>query len=148
MKRSTQIIVAVLVVLVIPIIHLTNKRLAMETLVGCYIARNDKNIYTLTIQSHDMTVVRGILSYRNHQMDSSAGIFEGTFLNDFLIGDYTMRVEGGDFVRQMAFRKDGDTFYQGEGEVQLEGNRQVLINPKTISYENAIAFKKDDSCSK
>lgn len=148
MKKSTQIIIAVLVIIVVPIVYFTNKRLAAQTLVGCYVARNDKNIYTLTIQSHDMTVVKGILNYNNYQFDDSAGSIEGSFLNNTLLVDYSSRAEGMDFVSQISFRKDGDSFIQGDGAVQQEGNRLVLVNPGNVSYENGNVFKKDDSCNK
>lgn len=148
MKRSTQIIIAVLVLIIVPIVYYTHRRLVAETLVGCYIARMDKSVYTLTIQSHNLTSVRGILSYKNYQMDSSAGTFEGTYLNGILLGDYSSRAEGSDFISQLSFKKEGDTFYQGEGKTQLQGNRSVFVNPGDISYENGNAFKKDESCNK
>ncbi len=148
MKISTKIIIAAIIVIIVPIVYYTNKRLAAETLVGCYVAHVDKDIYTLTIQSHDTTVVRGILSYQNFERDSSAGTFSGSYTNNVLLGDYSSRAEGMDFIRQVVFLRDGDTFYQGSGEMQPEGNRQVFLNPAGVSFNKDIAFKKDKSCNK
>jgi hypothetical protein len=45
------------------------------------------------------------------------------------------------------FKKDGDTFVQGIGEMQAEGNRQVFINAGDVSFQDGIVFKKDGSCN-
>lgn len=104
---------------------------------GCYVARQQKDVYTLNIESIEGENVTGKLTYDNYQKDSSSGTITGTFDGNMLIGIYDFRSEGMDSIRDVAFKKTADGFIQGFGEVEAEGNRERLVSTDNLNYENS-----------
>lgn len=118
-----------------------------ESLIGCYVVRREKSVYTLTIAQQYGSRINGTLTYKNFEMDSSSGSFEGTYADGILIGYYSFSSEGEDSVRQMVFKKVGNSFLQGFGQVRTEGNREVFIDLSAVTYDPALTFTLDENCS-
>lgn len=104
-----------------------------SALEGCYVAGTDKDVYTLNISTQREDEVTGSLIFKNFEKDSSSGTFRGMYNNGILIGDYSFRSEGLDSVMQVAFKKEGNAFVRGYGEMNSEGTR--FANPATLTYE-------------
>lgn len=114
----------------------------MTSIVGCYVFKADKNVYTLNLQTQNGLSVAGTLRFDNFQFDDSSGTFVGTYENDILLGDYSFTSEGMDSVTQHIFKRSGDNFVQGTGEYTTNGNRQTLVDPNSVTWEQNRVFIK------
>lgn len=118
--------------------------LAESSMKGCYVARLGEDIYTLKIENENNDIISGLLSYNNYQKDSSAGVFSGTYKDDILLGDYSFFSEGMFSIREVIFKKEGNTFIQGFGPVETEGNKETFIDIKDIYFDTNSIFIKED----
>jgi hypothetical protein len=149
-KLITSIVIIVL--LGTGLFYLTNTKKQNQTnkstLLGCYVAKIAKDIYTLNIQSVNGESVSGILAYNNYQKDSSSGTFSGTFSNDLLIGNYVFDSEGMKSTSQVVFKKDGDNFIQGFGPINVDINENKITfkDLAGLSFEPKLSFIKLENC--
>lgn len=118
-----------------------------QSIEGCYVVRREQAVYTMKIEEQRGTQFIGTLAYQNFEMDSSSGPFEGTYINNILLGYYAFTAEGTNSIRQVIFKKVGDSFVQGFGPVRTEGNREVFINPATVTFDPALTFTLSKDCS-
>ncbi len=116
------------------------------SILGCYVARIAKDVYTMHLESKTGDNVSGTLDFKNFQKDSSTGSFAGTYQNRILLGDYSFRSEGMDSVMQVIFKKSGDDFIRGFGEVTAEGNRFSDLNNITYDPSSALSLFKKEAC--
>jgi hypothetical protein len=117
----------------------------VESILGCYKAGNEKDIYTFNISSQNNEIVSGTLAFNNFEKDSSKGSFSGTYRNSILLGNYTFQSEGMNSVMEVAFKKVGNNFVRGYGEVNADGT--TFVNPETITYEeNELSVFKKTPC--
>lgn len=114
---------------------------------GCYVARLSKDVYTLVIRSEDGQSVSGVLSYNNYEKDSSSGPIKGIFANDILLVDYSFNSEGMDSNSQLIFKRVGDSFIQGFGNVKIVDGKEVFDNISTVTYDSKSKFVKSDDCT-
>ena len=118
-----------------------------SSIAGCYAAVTGKDIYTLRIESQEGENFSGTLAFKNFQKDSSSGTFVGTYRNGILLGDYAFRSEGMDSVMQVAFKRVGDNFIRGYGEVSMTGNRFADVNKLTYDASSSLSVFKKTNCS-
>jgi hypothetical protein len=113
-----------------------------ENIEGCYVARLGQDVYTLRINSLTNGLVNGMLSYKNFQKDSSSGPLVGTYTagNGILLGDYSFDSEGMHSVRQVIFKKMGNTFVQGFGPVNVQNDREYLTDINTVTFDPKSTF--------
>lgn len=116
-----------------------------DSIKGCYIAHLAKDVYTLTILSQDGESFNGKLSFKNFEKDSSSGTYVGTYKNEILLGDYSFNSEGMDSVMQVIFKKSGNSFIRGYGDLNREGTRFVDLNK--ITYDNSQIFEAQTDCT-
>lgn len=113
---------------------------------GCYVARNNKDVYTLRVEKQEGQNVTGSLDFNNYQKDSSQGSFQGTYHNGLLLGAYSFQSEGMDSEMQVAFKKGDEGFIRGYGELDEEGVN--FIDPQALSFEkDALSFFHQEVCS-
>lgn len=102
---------------------------------GCYVASLGKDVYTLAINSQDGESVEGSLNSKYFAMDSVSGTFDGTFKNDMLIANYSFNFKGKNSVVQVLFKKDGNDFVRGYGQMDnATGTHFTDLN--NIIYDN------------
>ena len=104
----------------------------VENVLGCYIANLAKDVYTLNIKTQVGANVTGTLAFKNFEKDSSGGTFVGTYQNGTLLGDYSFASEGMNSVLQTIFKKSGNTFIRGYGEMNATGDRFADLNKITF----------------
>ena len=153
MRNIYKIIILIFVLTVVGIVvYFTGNETEVEkvppvsidnSIVGCYVAHLQKDIYTLVIQSQEDGRAFGMLAYNNYQKDSSSGSFEGTLVDDILLGNYSFDSEGMHSDRQVIFKKVGASFVQGFGPVKIVDNKEVLETDK-ITFDSNIFVKSDD----
>lgn len=157
MKNMYKIIIAIILVAVLGIIiYFTGNETAVEkipsvsggdSVVGCYVAHLQKDIYTLVIQSEEKGAVFGMLAYNNYQKDSSSGSFEGTLTGDTLLGNYSFDSEGMHSDRQVIFKKVGDSFVQGFGDVKVVESAETFTDIANVTYDPKLTFIKSKDCT-
>ncbi len=146
--KNLKIIVSVIIIILIGVfiwskdINKNNPLEEISSIKGCYIAGNTKDIYTLNIESIDGENIAGTLSFKNFEKDSSKGSFKATYKDNILLGEYTFASEGTESIMQVIFKKSGDDFIRGYGEVNQNGDHFLDIN--NITYDNSplSIFKK------
>jgi hypothetical protein len=114
------------------------------SIVGCYRATISKDIYTMKIDSQDGLSIEGTLSYKNFEKDSSEGTLTGVYDGAMLFGDYTFKSEGVNSIAQVAFKKTPDGFVRGFGSTQTVGNKEMLTDTTTLSYDSSPIFVKTE----
>jgi hypothetical protein len=116
-----------------------------DSIVGCYVSRTGRDVYTLNIAEQKGEEVYGKLSFKNFEKDSSSGTFDGVYKDGVLLGEYAFQSEGTDSVMEVAFQRSGQDFVRGYGEVNSEGNK--FIDPSALNYDASSSlnvFKKED----
>jgi len=139
--------IVVIVLLVIMVVSTTKKKNAelenepQAALVeGCYVSRLQQDVYTLEVQKQEGTTVEGRLAYDNFEKDSSSGTFRGTYEDGILLAEYEFSSEGMDSVRQVIFKKTAEGFYQGFGPVNVEENRESLVDTANVVFGQTPEF--------
>jgi hypothetical protein len=97
---------------------------------GCYIATIDKDVYILNLASQKGEQVAGTLSFKNYQMDSTNGTFNGTYAAGILLGDYAFQAEGTNQAVKVVFKKDGGAFIRGTGQGNMTSLKDVVYDAK------------------
>ncbi len=156
MNNTTKIVIAVLAVIIMggivafyktkPVSSEVPVPVSDNSIVGCYVATLSKDVYTLNIESEKDGAVTGMLAFNNYQKDSSSGSFSGTFANDILQGNYSFDSEGMHSDRQVIFKKTGNNFVEGFGEVSVVGGKEVFSNPSLVTYDPKSTFIKLPDC--
>tara|TARA_B100001179_G_scaffold196611_1_gene155294 strand:- start:276 stop:779 length:504 start_codon:yes stop_codon:yes gene_type:complete len=117
-----------------------------SSIIGCYVAGTENDVYTLTIKSQEGETVTGTLEFDNYQKDSSEGSFNGTFEGGILLGDYSFSSEGMDSVMEVIFKQQGEDFVRGYGEVTNEGTE--FVDTQDIEYKvNDLSLFEKQSCA-
>lgn len=117
------------------------------SIVGCYVAGTEKDVFTMHLQSQDGVNVSGTLNFKNFEKDSSSGTFAGTYQNGILLGDYTFNSEGSVSVMQVIFQKSGDDFVRGYGPVDAEGTHFTDLNAITYDSSSTLSVFKKEACA-
>lgn len=158
MKNNLKIIIAILVVVIIGVFAYSYKTkptpiddvtpIATEdSIKGCYIARLGKDVYTLTILSESGESFDGKLSFKNFEKDSSSGTYKGTYKDGILLGDYSFNSEGMDSVMQVIFKKSGNGFVRGYGDMIQDGTRFADLNKINYDSSYSYEFKLSAECT-
>ncbi len=117
-----------------------------SSILGCYIATIGNDVYTLNIQSQENGKAFGTLAFKNYQKDSSSGMFTGSYQDGILLGDYAFRSEGMDSVMQVVFKKTGQDFVRGYGEMNAEGTRFADLSKITYDASSPLSLFKKGNC--
>lgn len=127
--------------------EVVNTPVASDYIEGCYVYKLQKDVYTLMIESASGTEVRGMLAYNNYQKDSSSGSFIGTYQEGILRGTYTFYSEGMLSERELVFKKEGNGFIQGFGDVTVEDGREKIKDLANVKYDPKFVFLKNENCT-
>lgn len=117
-----------------------------DSILGCYVATLSKDVYTMTLLGENQGKIFGRLAFNNYEKDSSSGIFEGTYENQILLGNYSFDSEGSHSDMQVIFKKVGDTFVRGYGDEKNQRDDGTFIDLSKINYDANSTFIKDKDC--
>ncbi len=156
-KTSKNIFILIIILLIISLcIYAFSDKKSMTptpapvqtaSVAGCYVAKLSKDVYTLKIESENNGAVTGRLAFNNYEKDSSSGTFTGTLSGDILLGTYSFDSEGMHSNRQVIFKKVGDSFIEGFGDVKVVGDTETLTDPNTVTYDPKSTFVKSTECT-
>lgn len=156
MKKSQIITLIVLIVLAVLLVWIMPKKpqdaspaisgqpVSVE---GCYVATNNKDVYKLNIQSQQQNQVSGTLAFNNYEKDSSSGTISGTYTDGTILANYTFNSEGTTSTMQVAFKKSGDDFIRGVGDLDSQGI--LFVDPNKVAYDSTdpLAVFKKQACT-
>ncbi|MEP7253942.1 MAG: hypothetical protein ABI683_16225 [Ginsengibacter sp.] len=110
---------------------------------GCYISifKKDTSMLSLTFSGTD---VSGDLNYSLYQKDKNKGSLKGSLQNELIVADYTFQAEGTTSVRQVAFKKVGDSFIEGYGDIEMKGDTARFKDIDHLEFHNDRLFTKTD----
>ncbi|MBK9982282.1 MAG: hypothetical protein IPP15_07640 [Saprospiraceae bacterium] len=101
---------------------------------------NKDSIYLQLSEVYGM--MTGMLLIKNYQKDQNLGTLQGKMMGDMLLAEYTFKSEGKMSVRQVAFRKKGDAYIEGFGDVQDVNGKTIFKDPKTLKFDESRVFSK------
>ena len=115
--------------------------LAAASLQGCYVARSevDSAILKMDVNGNKVT---GELSYDYFEKDKNRGMFEGVIIDSFIIADYTFQSEGVVSVREVVFKIQGHTLFEGFGDISMFGDTARFKNKAGLNYQLDHPFVK------
>lgn len=155
MNNAIKILLSVFVIVIVAILILREKSVPVldsnvvvgqDLIEGCYVATLAKDVYTLTVLDQSGGTFSGNLSFKNFEKDSSSGTYNGTYADGILLGEYAFQSEGMDSVMQVIFKKTGESFVRGYGDVDETGTRFTSLSD--ITYDtNAVFVKTDENCA-
>lgn len=99
----------------------------------CYLYAKNKDSIKLMIKENK-TLVTGKMSYNFFEKDGSWGSFEGVMKGDTLYGDYDFEAEGTKSKREVVFLKKGNTFIEGFGDVEVDGQNTTVFKKGAKSH--------------
>lgn len=115
--------------------------------------KQSANIYTLncyrSIINHDTVILKtislngfmtGTLVYNFFEKDKSKGTIQGKMKDNLLIADYSYSSEGVQSVRQIAFKKIGESFIEGYGEVESKNGKTIFKNIDSLNFTHSIVL--------
>jgi hypothetical protein len=148
MQRNWAIIIGVILIIIIGALVYKSKS-GSGNVVGCYVMHNENDVYTLNLMSQKGKNVEGRMVFKNFQKDSSQGAFTGTYQDRILLGDYSFQSEGLNSVVQVAFKKVGDSFIRGQGDMSPAGERFSDVDNITYDSSQVLnVFKKtNEACA-
>lgn len=85
-------------------------------------------------------LVTGDLVYNFYQKDKNTGTIQGQMKGDLLIADYTFNSEGVSSTRQVIFKKDGNRFIEGFGELEDKAGRMIFKHPDSLNFDHTIVL--------
>ena len=118
-----------------------NQENSKEIPVACYQYAQQGDTITLHL-AHIGDMFTGALYYKLKEKDINAGTIKGTMKNDLLLADYTFRSEGSESVRQVAFKKVGNTFIEGYGESMDENGITKFKNVDSLNFSSSIKLQE------
>ena len=84
---------------------------------------------------------KGELSYSLFEKDANKGTFNGEFVGDTLIADYSFESEGTRSIRQIAFLREGERLVEGYGESVEQNGKMVFKNLHEIRFGTLMLTK-------
>ncbi|MEP6793312.1 MAG: hypothetical protein ABJB16_03225 [Saprospiraceae bacterium] len=104
-----------------------------------YFGNND-TVYLQLSEVYGM--MTGMLLIKNYQKDQNLGTLQGKMMGDILVAEYSFKSEGKMSVRQIAFRKKGEDYVEGFGDVQDVNGKSVFKDTKTLKFDESRVFSK------
>jgi hypothetical protein len=109
-----------------------------------YIKNNDTIILKTVKVSNFIT---GMLEYNLFGKDKNQGTILGQMKGDLLVADYTFVSEGIQSVRQVVFKKMGNAFVAGYGDIDNKDGKDYFKNVDSLKYQESMVLSEFD-CGK
>ena len=108
----------------------------------CYQYANQGDTVALKLV-HIGDMYTGSLVYLFKEKDRNAGTFQATLRGDILVADYTFTSEGTKSIRQVAFKKVGNTYVEGYGESVDENGVMKFKDITSLNFGSSIVLKEE-----
>ncbi|HUP10727.1 MAG TPA: hypothetical protein VM187_00900 [Niastella sp.] len=84
----------------------------------------------------------GSLVYQFKEKDRNAGTIQASMRGDILVANYTFSAEGTKSVRQVAFKKVGNTYVEGYGEAVDENGVMKFKDITALNFGSSIVLQE------
>ncbi|MCS3797137.1 hypothetical protein [Niastella sp. OAS944] len=84
----------------------------------------------------------GSLVYLFKEKDRNMGTIQGVMRGDILVADYTFNSEGTKSIRQVAFKKVGNTYVEGYGESVEENGAMKFKDITSLNFGSSIVLQE------
>lgn len=84
----------------------------------------------------------GSLVYLFKEKDRNMGTIQGVMRGDILVADYTFNSEGTKSIRQVAFKKVGNTYVEGYGESVDENGVMKFKDVASLNFGSSIVLQQ------
>lgn len=111
----------------------TTEMKAMIPESNCYMWSNGRDTILLKVEIFP-NVVTGVLKYRFAEKDNNQGTLEGQLRGDRLVADYTFESEGRQSVRQVAFKLEKDSAFEGYGDMEEQDGKLVFKDTAHLDF--------------
>jgi hypothetical protein len=118
-----------------------SKEPAQESSAHCYRFAGENDTIRLTLV-HAGDSINGTLEYKLHEKDRNQGTIRGGMRGDLLVADYTFMSEGMRSVRQVVFKKAGNSFVEGYGDVSEENGRQYFKDIGALRFNDKFVLNE------
>jgi hypothetical protein len=102
-----------------------------------YIKNNDTIILRTVKVSNFIT---GMLEYNLFGKDKNQGTILGQMKGDLLVADYTFISKGIQFVRQVVFKKMGNSFVEGYGGIDNINGKDYFKNIDSLKFKESMVL--------
>jgi hypothetical protein len=103
---------------------------------ACYHYIKNKDTIVLKTITVD-GFITGTLEYIFFEKDKNQGTILGQMKDGVLIADYTFMSEGVQSVRQVAFKRIGNTFVEGYGDIENKNGKDYFKNIDRLKYQES-----------
>ncbi|MEP6583459.1 MAG: hypothetical protein ABJA90_04310 [Ginsengibacter sp.] len=112
-----------------------------EGISGCYsyVLKKDSALLKLNISGDK---VSGDLTYNLYEKDHNRGTIDGTVQDSLVIADYTFQSEGMTSVRQVVFKINGDSLFEGFGDIDMINDTARFKNISQLKFYEQRPFLK------
>jgi hypothetical protein len=110
---------------------------------NCFRYINNRDTVTLKLVVVGENI-SGELVYDYFEKDRNVGSIQGTIKDSILIAEYLYMSEGTQNKRPVIFKKTGDSYTEGSGEMEMVGEKLQFHNPDSLDYSAGIVLKPVD----
>ena len=101
---------------------------------NCYRYATETDTIILKV-IHVGNSITGTLVYSLKEKDKNKGTIQGNMRGDLLVADYTFMSEGIQSTRQVAFKKEGNSFVEGYGDFKNLDSLNFNTSMKLVEVE-------------
>jgi len=116
---------------------IANARIAPE----CYGYLGKKDTIYLKLGGSS-NMMSGFLHYKYYQQNRILATFKGKMAGDVLIADYIYKKDGKVISRQVAFKKIGDDFVEGNGDMKDVNGKMVFKDVNALTFSDVVVLRK------
>ncbi len=110
---------------------------------NCYRYASGPDTITLKLV-HVGDAITGTLVYDFNEKDDNKGTIQGKMKGDVLLADYTFMSEGTASTREVAFKLEGTTFVEGQGEAVEKNGKTVFKDPDALDFSAPVRLGEID----
>ncbi|WP_342087009.1 hypothetical protein [Dyadobacter sp. OTU695] len=107
---------------------------------NCFAHQTQKDSAFLNLEIADSTV-SGKLSYAFFEKDRNDGTITGTIAADRIFAHYTFTSEGTQSAREVVFRKKGEGWVEGFGEMKDSAGVMIFKDRSKLDFEKGLYFE-------
>jgi hypothetical protein len=104
-----------------------------------YFGKQD-SVYLNMAEAYGM--MTGLLIYKYHKKPQDLGTIQGKMTGDVLIADYSYKIGNDTYVRQVAFKKNGEDLIEGVGPSIDANGKKIFKDLKSVIYDPSRTLKK------
>lgn len=109
---------------------------------SCYSLQEGKDLTAIQLKQ-DGNTISGYYAWEPYEKDGAHGTLSGSLNNGMIKADHTYMIEGSIQTEEVYFKLDGNTLFQGSGELVEDANGKLVVkDPASLQFTEG--FSKTD----